>query len=73
MKLRYEDFSTVTRDSSLPVATDDPVLIRKTAGECLKRVSLDKRLRLLGVRVGNLSSAMHEEPEQLLVQGELPW
>jgi len=73
LKLRYEDFSTVTRDSSLPVATDDPVLIRKTAGECLKRVSLDKRLRLLGVRVGNLSSAAHEEPEQLLVQGELPW
>ncbi|GAB1392883.1 hypothetical protein MASR1M60_10460 [Rhodocyclaceae bacterium] len=73
LKLRYEDFSTVTRDSSLPVATDDPVLIRKAAGECLKRVSLDKRLRLLGVRVGKLSSAAYEMPEQLLVQGELPW
>lgn len=73
LKLRYEDFSTVTRDTSLPVATDDPALIRKTAGECLKRVSLDKRLRLLGVRVGNLTSATQEEPASPVVQGELPW
>ena len=73
LKLRYEDFSTVTRDTSLPVATDDPALIRKTAGECLKRVSLDKRLRLLGVRVGNLTSATQEEPSSPVVQGELPW
>jgi DNA polymerase-4 len=73
LKLRYEDFTTVTRDTSLPVATDDPALIRKTAGECLKRVSLDKRLRLLGVRVGNLTSATQDEPASPVVQGELPW
>jgi len=73
LKLRYEDFSTVTRDTSLPMATDDPGLIRKTAGECLKRVSLDKRLRLLGVRVGNLTSAAHEDLAPPLTQGELPW
>ena len=73
LKLRYEDFSTVTRDTSLPVATDDPALIRKTAGECLKRVSLDKRLRLLGVRVGNLTLATQEESSSPVVQGELPW
>lgn len=73
LKLRYEDFSTVTRDTSLPVATDDPAMIRKTAGECLKRVSLDKRLRLLGVRVGNLTSAAQEESASPVVQGELPW
>ena len=30
--------------------------IRRVAGQCLKRVPLDKRLRLLGVRVGNLLS-----------------
>jgi DNA polymerase IV len=63
----------VTRDTSLPVATDDSTLIRKTAGECLKRVSLDKRLRLLGVRVGNLTSATQEESASPVVQGELPW
>jgi DNA polymerase-4 len=73
LKLRYDDFTTVTRDMSLIVATDDPVVIRRTAGECLKRVSLDKRLRLLGVRVGNLTSAAHEDLVSTAVQGELPW
>ncbi|MGA0024595.1 MAG: DNA polymerase IV, partial [Burkholderiales bacterium] len=29
--------------------------IRRAAGECLKRVPLDRRIRLLGVRVGALS------------------
>jgi DNA polymerase-4 len=30
-------------------------VIRRAAGECLRRVPLEKRLRLLGVRVGTLS------------------
>ncbi len=55
IKLRYADFSTVTRDCTLEWPTDDPVAIRKAAGECLRRVPLDKRLRLLGVRIGTLS------------------
>ena len=54
IKLRYEDFRTVTRDLTLDTATDDPTEIRRAAGECLKRVMLDKRIRLLGVRVGTL-------------------
>jgi DNA polymerase IV len=54
IKLRYEDFRTVTRDITLDTATDDPAEIRRAAGECLKRVMLDKRIRLLGVRVGTL-------------------
>lgn len=55
IKLRYADFSTVTRDCTLEWPTDDPAAIRKAAGECLRRVPLDKRLRLLGVRIGTLS------------------
>ena len=64
IKLRYEDFRTVTRDATLPTATDDAADIRRAAGECLKRVSLDKRLRLLGVRVGTLTkkSALRDQP-----------
>jgi DNA polymerase-4 len=72
IKLRYDDFRTVTRDSSLNVATDDPGIIRKTAGECLKRVPLDQRLRLLGVRVGALSAASAVLPVALATQAELP-
>ena len=54
IKLRNEDFRTVTRDITLDIATDDATEIRRAAGECLKRVMLDKRIRLLGVRVGTL-------------------
>lgn len=65
IKLRYDDFRTVTRDITLPVATHDPAVIRRAAGECLKRVPLEQRLRLLGVRVGSLCStqAMQDEPD----------
>ena len=57
IKLRYEDFKTATRDQTIELATQDAKLIRRIAGQCLKRVPLDKRLRLLGVRVGNLLPA----------------
>lgn len=55
IKLRYDDFSTVTRDSTLQVAITEANDIRRAAGECLKRVPLTKRIRLLGVRAGALS------------------
>lgn len=55
IKLRYSDFSTVTRDITLPSPTSDAVAIRKAAGRCLRRANLEKRLRLLGVRVSTLS------------------
>ena len=57
IKLRYDDFRTVTRDQSLAAPTADAKRIRRTAGECLKRVELTQRLRLLGVRVGSLARA----------------
>ena len=57
LKLRYDNFKTVTRDKTIERATDDPIEIRRAAGECLKRVPLDRRIRLLGVRAGALSPA----------------
>jgi len=54
LKLRFDNFKTVTRDCTLPTATADAMTIRRTAGECLKRVILERRIRLLGVRVGQL-------------------
>jgi DNA polymerase-4 len=54
LKLRYDNFKTVTRDLTLPLATADAQAIRRAAGLCLKRVPLERRLRLLGVRVGSL-------------------
>ncbi|QIL83623.1 DNA polymerase IV [Diaphorobacter sp. HDW4A] len=54
IKLRYDDFKIATRDQSIDDYTQDAATIRRFAGLCLKRVPLHKRLRLLGVRVGNL-------------------
>jgi DNA polymerase-4 len=55
LKLRFEDFRTVTRARTLAAPTDDAAAIRRAAGDCLKRVELDRRIRLLGVRVDSLS------------------
>ncbi len=54
IKLRFEDFKTVTRDMTLPDAVADAAAVRHAAGLCLKRVDLARRLRLLGVRAGAL-------------------
>jgi len=56
IKLRFDDFRTVTRDHTLEMPTQDAATIRRAAGECLKRVALTRRLRLLGVRIGSLGS-----------------
>ena len=57
VKLRYGNFKTVTRDRTLESPTQDPQAIRRAAGECLKRVPLEHRIRLLGVRVATLTEA----------------
>ena len=54
IKLRFEDFKTVTRDMSIELPTAEAATIRLAAGLCLKRVDLARRIRLLGVRVGAL-------------------
>jgi DNA polymerase-4 len=55
IKLRFDDFRTVTRDITLAAPTADFAAIRRAAGQCLKRVDLNRRLRLLGVRAGALT------------------
>ena len=62
IKLRFEDFKSVTRDQTLTHYTADAKTIRDAAGQCLKRVPLHKRLRLLGVRVGSLVKQTDLEP-----------
>ncbi len=57
IKLRYDNFKAATRDQTLDIYTDDAKVIRQTAGQCLKRVPLDQRLRLLGVRIANLEKS----------------
>ncbi len=68
IKLRYGNFKIVTRDITLPAATDQAALIRRTAGLALKRADLRLRFRLLGVRVGKLEPK-NSEHNVLLAQG----
>lgn len=72
IKLRFADFHTVTRDLTLPTATADALAIRKAATECLKRIPLQQKLRLLGVRVSGLEEANQQcGALHIPIQGEL--
>jgi DNA polymerase-4 len=55
VKVKYDDFKTATRDNTIEVPINDAKGLRAAAGVALKRMPLDKRIRLLGVRVGHLS------------------
>lgn len=57
IKLRFDNFQSVTRDNTLAFFTADPLAIRQAAGQCLKRIEFKRRIRLLGVRVGSLVKA----------------
>ncbi|MCL4746078.1 MAG: DNA polymerase IV [Burkholderiaceae bacterium] len=54
IKLRYDDFSIVTRDRSAAHALRDAPSILAAARDCLRRADLGRRLRLLGVRAAGL-------------------
>jgi DNA polymerase-4 len=70
VKLRFADFAIVTRDVTLERATRDPATIRDAVRDCLRRVTFDRRLRLLGVRVGALVREDEAAAAQLVVASE---
>lgn len=69
IKLRFVDFTTVTRDLTLPSPISDAKAIRRAAGLCLKRVDLRRSIRLLGVKVAGLvrpnENSHHEDTAQI--------
>lgn len=65
IKLRFDDFQIVTRDQTVDHFTADPQAIRRFAGQALKRAPLQKRLRLLGVRVGALMKQEEAQAAEL--------
>ena len=75
LKLRFDNFKTVTRDQTIDPPTQDAQTIRRVAGECLKRVPLDRRIRLLGVRASALTpedeAATMPEPTEEQATGSL--
>ena len=61
IKIRFDNFQSVTRDQTMDLYTANAADIRKIGGLCLKRVDMKRRLRLLGVRVGALVKADSQE------------
>jgi DNA polymerase-4 len=64
VKLRFADFTTITRSRTLPEHTDVARVVHATALELYTRLGLDRaRLRLVGVRLEGLidSSAGHHQ------------
>jgi len=54
LKIRFSDFKTYTRAKTLNRHTDSEDEIRKAAFDCLRRIELTKKVRLIGVRVSHL-------------------
>jgi DNA polymerase-4 len=57
LKVKYSDFTLITRSTTLPEATDDAPEIYSTACTLLEKTAVGKRpVRLLGISISNLSS-----------------
>ena len=54
VKVKFHDFKMVTRAKTLDTFTDSLEVIRRAAFHCFGRGELKKKVRLIGVRVGNL-------------------
>ncbi len=61
LKIRFNDFKTCTRAKTLSQYTDSEGEIRRAAFDCLGRLELKKKVRLIGVRVGNLKKTKEDE------------
>lgn len=59
IKLKFEDFRSVTRELTLPQPVQDAAALRQACGQCLKRVAFEQRIRLLGVRAAALGRPEH--------------
>jgi DNA polymerase IV len=65
IKVRLEDFRTVTRARTLPAATGDPARVAGVARELLREYAPSRPVRLLGVRVAGFEGEPGAPVEQL--------
>lgn len=73
IKIKFSDFQVVTRDVTLNEDISDSAAIRKAAGECLRRIPMVQRIRLLGVRAATLSPISAEPVRAIYEQAQLPF
>jgi DNA polymerase-4 len=72
VKIRLDDFTTVTRARTIDHATDDPAVVGETALSLLREYGTTRPLRLLGVGVTGFSSAGEQEAPPAREQLALP-
>ncbi|MCL5062587.1 MAG: DNA polymerase IV [Nitrospirae bacterium] len=60
VKVKFHDFKIVTRAKTLDGYTISLDEIRKAAFECLARIELKKKVRLIGIRIGKLQKTIME-------------
>jgi DNA polymerase-4 len=65
IKVRYADFSTVTRARSLDGAVNDPDTVWRVASDLLRRLDPPAPVRLVGVRVAGLDEEINTGSDQL--------
>ncbi|MBM3469896.1 MAG: DNA polymerase IV [Armatimonadetes bacterium] len=62
LKVRFATFITVSRSCTLSAPTDDRAAIAEAAVALLNKVTLDRPVRLLGVRAAKLTPAVVQAP-----------
>ena len=68
LKIRYADFTTLTKRRSLEEATSDPAVIQRVAQELYQSLETNPAgIRLLGVTLTNFSSDSQESYEGFLI------
>ncbi|MDP4209995.1 MAG: DNA polymerase IV [Bacteroidota bacterium] len=74
LKVKYHDFKQITRNHSLPGATNDWDIIKNTACELLKNTDLQQiKVRLLGITVSNFGIPSARISLQHAQQLQLPF
>jgi DNA polymerase-4 len=74
LKIRFADFTTITRSRSLPRPTDLARDVHRVAAELFDALGLDRaRIRLVGVRVESLSPAAGTPVQLALDAAEDGW
>lgn len=69
LKVKYSDFTQITRAATLPEPTDDSMEIYSTSCRLLKKTDVGKRpVRLLGISLSQLSSLEREKQLSLFDQ-----
>ena len=65
IKVRLDDFTTVTRARTLPAATNDATVVSDVACALLDEYAPPRPLRLLGVRVAAFEEESVEDDSQM--------